>query len=71
MLEDEGEGSESDDDKDLSVFYISNEVHFTNPKMTRWVKAVGFFCCYILIVNLLSELFFIIRLFVFKLSEYS
>ncbi|XP_075210120.1 dynein heavy chain, cytoplasmic-like [Lycorma delicatula] len=37
MLEDEGEGSESDDDKDLSVFYISNEVHFTNPKMTSVV----------------------------------
>ncbi|XP_075232643.1 dynein heavy chain, cytoplasmic isoform X3 [Lycorma delicatula] len=35
--EDEGEGSESDDDKDLSVFYISNEVHFTNPKMTSVV----------------------------------
>jgi hypothetical protein len=39
LLDEETEnGSEGDDDKDIPLFYLSNEVIFTNQKMTRSVK---------------------------------
>lgn len=38
ILDEETEnGSEGDDDKDTPLFYLSNEVIFTNQKMTRFV----------------------------------
>lgn len=30
-------GGEGDDEKDTPIFYLSNEVIFTNQKMTRFV----------------------------------
>jgi hypothetical protein len=34
--EDGDQAGEGDEDKDAVTYCISNEVHFTNPKMTRY-----------------------------------
>jgi len=37
FLDEETEnGADGDDDKDIPIFYLSNEVVFTNQKMTRF-----------------------------------
>lgn len=38
VIDEESEnGGEGDDDKDSQLFYLSNDVIFTNQKMTRFV----------------------------------